>query len=179
MSYMCCWFKSTVINSWQGWTNPERFQLCPLEGTGVLNLQALLSHWYGSLSYSLLGEANDSLKAGCSSALPHLVVDPACSRGVETRWSLWSFSAPAILWFCDLYNSGNKVIVLVFCKQQQWGIAGCLWQMCSPFLKEWRKSHFQLISQTWNINCSTLYVWRKTVTCLLLVMRFGRYSFLI
>jgi len=47
-------------------------------------------------------------QAGCGSGQPGLLVgDPAHSRGVETRWSLWSFSTQAILWFCDLlcYNS--------------------------------------------------------------------------
>ena len=40
---------------------------------------------------------------------PGLVVgDPAHSKGVETRWSLWSFSTQAILWFCDS-----------FCEKQQ------------------------------------------------------------
>ena len=40
----------------------------------------------------------------CGSGLeqPGLVVgDPAHSRGVETQWSLWSFSTQAILWFYD------------------------------------------------------------------------------
>ena len=37
-------------------------------------------------------------QAGCGSWQPGLVVgDPAHSRGVETRWSLWSFSTQAIL----------------------------------------------------------------------------------
>ena len=37
-------------------------------------------------------------QAGCGSGQPGLVVgDPAHSRGVETRWSLWSFSTQAIL----------------------------------------------------------------------------------
>ena len=49
-------------------------------------------------------------QAGCGSGQPGLVVgDPAHSRGVETWWSLWSFSAQAILWFydslCDSYLS--------------------------------------------------------------------------
>ena len=44
-----------------------------------------------------------AFQAGCGSGQPGLVVgDPACGRGVETRWSLWSFSTHAILWF---YNS--------------------------------------------------------------------------
>lgn len=30
-----------------------------------------------------------------------LVGDPAHDEGVETRWSLWSFSVQAILWFYD------------------------------------------------------------------------------
>jgi len=30
-----------------------------------------------------------------------VVGDPAHSRGVETWWSLWTFSIQAILWFCD------------------------------------------------------------------------------
>ena len=37
-------------------------------------------------------------QAGCGSGQPDLVVgDPAHGRGVETRWSLWSFSIQAIL----------------------------------------------------------------------------------
>jgi len=39
-------------------------------------------------------------QAACGSGQFGLVVgDPAHSRGVETRWSLWSFSTQAILWF--------------------------------------------------------------------------------
>ena len=41
-------------------------------------------------------------QAGCGSGQPGLAVgDPAHSREVETRWSLWSFSTQAILWFYD------------------------------------------------------------------------------
>jgi len=41
-------------------------------------------------------------QAGCGSGHPDLVIgDSAHSSGVETRWSLWSFSTQAILWFCD------------------------------------------------------------------------------
>jgi len=41
-------------------------------------------------------------QAGCGSGQPGLVVgDPAHGKGVETWWSLWSFSTQAILWFCD------------------------------------------------------------------------------
>ena len=37
-------------------------------------------------------------QAGCGSGQPGLLVgDPAHSRGVETRWSLWSFSMQAIV----------------------------------------------------------------------------------
>ena len=43
-------------------------------------------------------------QAGCSSGQPALEVgNTAQSRGVETRWSLRSFSAQAILWFCDWF----------------------------------------------------------------------------
>ena len=39
-------------------------------------------------------------QAGCGSKQPGVVVDnSACDRGVETRWSLRSFSTQAILWF--------------------------------------------------------------------------------
>ena len=39
-------------------------------------------------------------QAGCGSGQPGLVVgDPTHSGGVETRWSLWSFSTQAMLWF--------------------------------------------------------------------------------
>ena len=54
-------------------------------------------------------------QAGCGSGQPGLMVgNPAHSRGVETRWSLWSFSTQAILsmilwlpavWF--LWGLGN------------------------------------------------------------------------
>ena len=41
-------------------------------------------------------------QAGCGSGQPGVVVgDPARGRGVETRWSLRSFSTQAVLWFCD------------------------------------------------------------------------------
>ena len=41
-------------------------------------------------------------QAGCGSGQPGLVVgDPAYGRGVESRWSLRSFSTQAILWFYD------------------------------------------------------------------------------
>ena len=41
-------------------------------------------------------------QAGCGSGQPVLVVgNPAHSRGVGTRWLLWSFSTPDILWFYD------------------------------------------------------------------------------
>jgi len=43
-------------------------------------------------------------QAGCGSGQPGLVAgNPAHSRGIETRWSLWSFSTQAILWFYDLH----------------------------------------------------------------------------
>jgi len=42
-------------------------------------------------------------QAGCGSGQPCLVVgDPGRGRAVETRWSFWSFSTQAVLWFCDL-----------------------------------------------------------------------------
>ena len=41
-------------------------------------------------------------QSGCGSGQPGLVVgNPAHSRGVETAWSLWSFSTQVVLWFCD------------------------------------------------------------------------------
>jgi len=44
-------------------------------------------------------------QAGCGSGQPGLVVgDPAHSRGVETKWSLWSFSTQAILWFYERWK---------------------------------------------------------------------------
>jgi len=46
-----------------------------------------------------------SIKARCSSGQPGLVAgNPAHGRGVETRWTLRSFSTQAILWFYDLLN---------------------------------------------------------------------------
>ena len=48
-------------------------------------------------------------QAGCGSGQPSLVVgDPAHSRDVETRWSLWSFSTQAILWFYDQQESADN-----------------------------------------------------------------------
>ena len=39
-------------------------------------------------------------QSGCGSGQPGLVIgNCAHSRGIETRWSLWSFSTQAILWF--------------------------------------------------------------------------------
>jgi len=44
------------------------------------------------------GSLSGTFQAGCGSGQPGLVVgDPAHSTGVETRWSLWSFSTQAIL----------------------------------------------------------------------------------
>jgi len=41
-------------------------------------------------------------QAGCGSGQPGLVVgNPVHGRGFETRWSLWSFSTQAILWFYE------------------------------------------------------------------------------
>jgi len=43
-------------------------------------------------------------QTGCGSGQPGLMVgDPAHSRGVETQWSLWSFSTQAILWYAGLW----------------------------------------------------------------------------
>jgi len=54
-------------------------------------------------------------QAGCGSGQPGLVVgDPAHGRGVETGWSLRSFSTCAILWFYDC-----MICYVVFC-QQKW-----------------------------------------------------------
>ena len=45
-------------------------------------------------------------QAGWGFGPPGLVTgDPAPSRGIETRWSLWSFSNQAILWFYDWIKS--------------------------------------------------------------------------
>jgi len=45
-------------------------------------------------------------QAGCGSGQPGLAVgNPACGRGVETRWPLWSFSTQAILWFYEIQNA--------------------------------------------------------------------------
>ena len=40
--------------------------------------------------------------------------DPAHSRGVETRWSLCSFSTQAILWFYDSMNNSAEGQLLLF-----------------------------------------------------------------
>ena len=50
-------------------------------------------------------------QAGCGSGQPGLVVgDPAHSRGVETRSSLWSFSTQAILGFYEKEPDGNNML---------------------------------------------------------------------
>jgi len=49
-------------------------------------------------------------QAGCGSGQPGLVVgDPAHSRGVETRWSLWSFATQAILWFYTELSGVSRI----------------------------------------------------------------------
>ena len=46
-----------------------------------------------------------NIQVGRVSGQPGLVVgNAACGRGVETRWSLRSFSTQAILWFYDSMN---------------------------------------------------------------------------
>ena len=40
-----------------------------------------------------------------------MVGDPAQGRGVETRWSFWSFSTQAILWFYDSLNSCHQIAI--------------------------------------------------------------------
>ena len=42
-----------------------------------------------------------------------VVGDPAHGRGVETRWSLWSFSTQAILFYATLEQSMDKVLALL------------------------------------------------------------------
>jgi len=42
-------------------------------------------------------------QAGCGSGQPGLVAGNPAHRGIETRWSLWSFSTQSILWFYDLF----------------------------------------------------------------------------
>jgi len=61
-------------------------------------------------------------QAGCGSGQPGLLVgDPAQSRGVEARWSLWSFSTQAILWFYD-----SVMISVVSCSKMQVGGVSCI-----------------------------------------------------
>jgi len=73
----------------------------PLPGKQC-DLRTCLIQW---TKYSVSASVNctGSGQAGCGSGQHGLVVgDPAHSRGVEARWSLWSFSTQAILWFCRL-----------------------------------------------------------------------------
>jgi len=67
-------------------------------------------------------------QAGCGSGQPGLVVgNPAHSRGVETRWPLWSLSTQAVLWFQDsqgMAEAGQKyqgVWLCGFQRQLVWG----------------------------------------------------------
>ena len=79
-------------------------------------------------------------QAGCSSGQPGLVVgNPAHSRGVETRWSLRSFSTQAIQWFCDA--SYLKCHILASDYQQQ---TGFLFTPSLLLLKLTSCSHFLL-----------------------------------
>lgn len=52
---------------------------------------------------SLSWEAGDKKKTLTQERLKTFLVvnDPDLGRGIETRWSFWSFSIKAILWFCD------------------------------------------------------------------------------
>jgi len=83
-------------------------------------------------------------QAGCGSGQPGLVVgDPAHSGCVETRWSLWSFSTQAILWFYDSMTFTICLLLLVprlfirpfrkpacFREQREWSwglLEECFW----------------------------------------------------
>ena len=61
-------------------------------------------------------------QAECGSGQPGLVVgDSAHSRGVETGWSLWSFSTQAILWFYEFVSYAvekEKKMVKKVCRCQ-------------------------------------------------------------
>jgi len=62
---------------------------------GWVNALILVSYWI------------DLRKAWFSSLVLAVFGDPAHSRGVETQWSLWSFSTQANLWFYDSMNMGK------------------------------------------------------------------------
>ena len=65
-------------------------------------------------------------QAGCGSGQPGLVVgSPAPNRGVETRWSLRSFSTQAILRFFEII-SGRGVFICRTAEQVQWWTPGRL-----------------------------------------------------
>ena len=72
-----------------------------------------------------------------------LVGCPAHSSGVETRWSLWSFSTQVILWFYDLLSC-RKDVFLQFRQRffpvtlPSWGAA----VKCSSGHQRWCLVHF-------------------------------------
>ena len=102
----------------------DRYHSC-LHGWTVIGQGGMVLNWdWGGLGWilgrSFYTEGGDALEqvaqggcgcpipggiqgqAGCDSGQPGLEVgNPAHSRGVETRWSLWSFSIQTILWLCD------------------------------------------------------------------------------
>ena len=102
MTEFFCWSDESVIS--QHNTSPMFLLLSSISLTscyGKLQLCCFLELLLLTLVLSLKHK-----QAGCGSGQPGLVVgNPAHSRGVETRWSLWSFSVQAILWFYD--NTGT------------------------------------------------------------------------
>jgi len=71
---------------------------------------------------------------------PDLVVgNTAHSRGVETRWSLWSFSAQAILWFydCSYLKQCTSPVMYEWIDDQQ------------PITVKWRSKQI-----SWTLGCN-------------------------
>ena len=79
-------------------TKQEEACLMGYLGNSVFNEESP-SDWYFSMALQIIyTDIYTDIQAGCVSGQPGLVVgNPAHSRGVETRWSLWSFSTQAIL----------------------------------------------------------------------------------
>ena len=80
---------------WVVWKAGARWTLLDFALLQCMVQQLRSLFWREDATHSGIGHCRDS----CGSGQPGLVVgDPARSRGVETGWSLWSFSTQAILW---------------------------------------------------------------------------------
>ena len=101
-------------------------------------------------------------QAGCGSGQQGLVVlNPARGRGVETRWSLRSFSAHAILWFYDSMFFQEVYLELTFFSSQL-----CTFMLMKLVCVAYKQSQYKLkirifLSQWQIYSCSTGFLESK------------------